>query len=216
MAQEPAPEARLAEPDTALASLLGSLLAEVPEYAPPALPDDAVGLPLQKLDNRGGLKADAPGSLNREEPDGGRVVPGWARTAFRVLLFGIGGADFAVPLLMLNAAARVDGPIKQVPGQPDWHRGIYHFREQVLVVVDLPLLLGLGTRCTDPGYLLLIGDGRFAIACDALGDMPTTVPEAVRWRRPEDRRRAWLAGLMVGEMCVLLDAEAIDAKIRHV
>jgi len=215
MAKGPAVETGLAGPDTALASLLGSLLAEVPEYAPPAPASEAVEVPLQTREVSEGLKADGAGSLTTETGNGVQV-PAWGRNAFRVLVFGIGGVDFAVPLLLLKAVGRVDGPIRQVPGQPDWHRGIHHFREQALVVVDIGPLLGLGVHCADPGYLLLIGDGRFAIACDALGEAPSAEPEAVRWRRAEGRRRTWLAGLMVGEMCVLLDAEAIERKIRHV
>jgi purine-binding chemotaxis protein CheW len=204
----------LVEHDVALDTLLSSLLAEVPDYVPNPPPASAVpqGLAARPDAMPGAVLNPAPPApitqpeLNVQQP------PEWAGASFRVLLFRIGAMQFAVPLAMLRAVSELAEPPHQVPGQPAWHLGLVRYRGESLMVADLGALLGIRAVCDDPQYLLVIGD--VAIACDALGEALTAEPAAVRWRRGGEAR-AWLAGLLTGPMCALLDVAEIDRLIRH-
>jgi purine-binding chemotaxis protein CheW len=211
---------RLVGHAAALGSLLDALLAEVPAYTPGEVSTVTSEAPSPaQCGTTAGPRPTA--ELNPHEVPplthaqaGEAEPPVWARNGFRALLFRIGDLDFAIPLLMLRAVARLELPLRQVPQQPAWHRGVTHYRGDALAVADLGVLLGIAAGCEAPRYLLLLGDGRVAIGCDALGEAPGLDAGAVRWRRGGDDK-AWFAGLLSAQMCVLLDATAIDQRIRH-
>ena len=102
----------------------------------------------------------------------------------------------------------------QLPGQPRWHRGVARLRGTPVMMVDLGLLVGIDACCSTEGYLLVLGDGNVALVCDCIDDAPLVPAEQVRWHRCGGDR-AWLAGLLSEAMCMLLDADAIVAEIRH-
>ena len=81
-------------------------------------------------------------------------------------------------------------------------------------MVDLGLLVGIEARCTATRYLLVIGDGNVALACDRIEDAPLIASGQVRWRRG-GAPAPWLAGVLSETLCVLLDADALIASIRH-
>lgn len=206
---------RIAEHDEALRSLLDSLLAEVPREALPAAESapsaGSVTEPATGPATRPAvppLNEPGPTPLTRSE------APAWAVRGFQALLVRMGDARFAIPLLMMRSVAPLPGRCTAVPGQPDWHRGVVRYRERAVVMVELGPLIGVDVRCADPRYLIAIGDGGEALICDALDDAPVVAPGEVRWTASA-RAPTWFAGLLVAQMCVLLDAQAISASIRH-
>jgi purine-binding chemotaxis protein CheW len=209
---------RLAEHDSALSSLLESLLAEVPEYRSE---DPLTTIPMPPPDSRidaetapaRGLKPAPTGPL--QEPSAvDDPVPSWAKQSFRVLLFYIGGLRFAMPLVQMRGVSLVPEKKAQVPGRASWHLGMIRVRGATVALVELGGLLGIDAACEHPDYLLLIADGAAAIACDRIGEAVTIESDRVRWRRRASQR-TWLAGLLSDEMCLLLDAEALGEMIRH-
>lgn len=210
MAADPPPRRTpLVGHDAALSSLLSALLAEIPGPAGEAAEQAAT------RDQRRppGLKA------GRHKPLDDRAVdlparPSWAASAFRVLLFGIGGYRFALPLIRMRSVALLPEDRVRLPGQPSWHLGVTRLRGGQVLMVDLGLLVGIEARCSAARYLLVVGDGNVALVCDRIDDAALVRPEQVRWRR-RGGGGAWLAGLLSEAMCVLLDADAIAAKVRH-
>lgn len=204
---EPAIQAtRLAEHDTALGSLLESLLAEVPEHLPATTEPESLNpagiQPLTEQD---------PG-----EPEVGAVVPDWAKVAagFRVLQFRIGEYRFAMPMVLLRSVALLPDRVTALPAQPRWQRGVVHHRGGNLALADLGVLIGVAARCDSARYMLVFGDGRQALVCDDIEDAVLVDTGEVRWRR-ERQHRAWLLGLLLGQMCVLLDPDVVANGIRH-
>ena len=201
---------RLVGHDAALDSLLSALLAEAPEAF-----DEPAGADADGADGTrpAGLKADPDEPLSDQRVD---LVhgPAWAAQAFRVLLFQIGGYRFALPLLHMRSVSLLPDGCVRLPGQPPWHLGVARLRGGPVVMVDLGLLVGIEACCSAARYLLVVGDGNLALVCDRIDDAPLVPPEKVRWRRGGDDK-AWLAGLLSEVMCVLLDADAITAEIRH-
>ena len=219
---------RLIEHDAALGNLLESLLADVPEYeraappAPPAevkSPEPSEPTPQKVADptpSKTSLNPASDGPLTNDEPgetQNRNEVPAWAQEPFRVLLFRIGELRFAVPLILMCSVTRIPDRLTRVPAQPPWHLGVARYRDESVVVADLGLLLGLRAPCPDPAYLLVIGDGCEAIACDTVEEAVVVTADDVRWRRAAGQ--PWLSGLLVDHMCGLLDAEVIGRRIRH-
>lgn len=207
---------RLVGHDKALGTLLASLLAEV---------SSAAGEPLPEAPAR--ADADPPTGtqpadrLNTAEPQPltgqhGQTAPKpvWAAHDFRALLFRIGEYRFAMPLVLMRSVASLPEQRTRLPSQPPWHLGLVHYRGRSMVVMDLGQWIGVRARCAAPRYLLVIGDGTRAVVCDQIEDAVLVCPRRVRWRRVSGDR-AWLAGFLVQQMCVLLDADALDESIGH-
>ena len=142
------------------------------------------------------------------------MVPGWAGDGFRALLFRIGRYHLAVPLVLLCSVLSAPDRLTRVPGRPAWHLGLARYRGRLVTVADLGLLLGLQASCNTPRYLLMIGIGDVAIACDGIEDAVPVDPASVRWPRP-GAEKTWWAGLMTAQMCVLVDADPVNDEIRH-
>jgi purine-binding chemotaxis protein CheW len=217
-ADGPRRPSRLAQHDSALSSLLESLLAEVPEYRSE---DPVTVVPMPLPDSRIDAEAASPPSLKPaptgplQEPSAvDDPVPSWAKQSFRVLLFHIGSLRFAMPLVQMRGVSLMPDKKTRLPGRASWHLGMIRVRNASVALVELGALLGIDAACEQPGYLLLIADGSAAIACDRIGEAVTIEPDRVRWRRCAGQR-IWLAGMLSDEMCLLLDAEALGEMIRH-
>ena len=96
------PPPRLVEHDVALSSLLSALLAEVPETIDDGPPDNRAAV----QSRHPALKADPSPPLH-EQQTVAMDRPIWAGQAFRVLIFGIGGYRFALPLIRLCSVGAV-------------------------------------------------------------------------------------------------------------
>lgn len=210
-------ETRLAEHDEAIASLLETLLSEVPEHPATALPPDVhpvVGKPLNNAVELPLIEEvvaeDSVVSAVPARPD----EPAWAVDGSKLLIVEMDDVRIAVPLVQLNGIVVMPEGTTPMPGQPAWHQGITTHRGENMVVIDLAGLLAIKAVCSQPKYLLAIGDGRYGLACAALGQPVALSSDAVKWRHPDDER-AWYAGMLREQMCVIVDVDGILKKIRH-
>ncbi len=235
MSQRKSLPTELTEADQALEDLLGNLLADVPEYAVPH-PTPATKAPPEQqpgasepapaaLEQQTGTAAPAPEPLNNsaeapiQEADAltEPVRPEWSEGEFKVLVVRIGQLRFAVPLVCLNSIARLQDQdaLSTIPGQPEWHRGVMVYREQKLVVVDLGSLLQMQAGEITADHMLVIGDGRYGLACGAIEEQLTLRADGVKWRLETDQRD-WLLGMLPEQMCALLDLERIAQRLELV
>jgi chemotaxis signal transduction protein len=201
----------LAQADHALSGLLDALLAEATGPSArgeaPAPLNRPPRLPLEQ----DGSGADAPRPAERE-PAGG--APAWARQPFQVVVFAVGDARFAMPLLRMASVARPPARLGRLPGQPAWVLGVARIRGRNVTVVDLGGLVGITAHCRQARYLLVVGNGTAAVACDRIDDVETVRPDAVRWpARPAPGQ--WLAGMLLYRLCALVDPVALENGIRH-
>ncbi|WP_078118950.1 chemotaxis protein CheW [Thiosocius teredinicola] len=212
------------EQDAALSNLLESLLAEVPpanadvpappaaqpRVAPPVVETPPVDAPAPTLNE----PTEQP--LTKEtqaEPPADSEIPAWVGGGFRTLLFRIGEFRFGVPLVLMHSVCPYPDDVTRVPGQPHWHRGVFRYRDASTVVADLGGVIGVAAAADDPKYLLVLGEGRKAIAIDAIVDTLVLHADQVRWHKAAGRE--WLLGLLPDQMCGLLDANALSSGIRH-
>lgn len=197
--------------DKALDGLLASLLSDVPVDMPvgPACAPSGDSAPPPAVARNAMPAPPFTQTGPRDE-----APPTWAQNDFRVLLVGVGAYRFALPLVLMRSIALLPARWTRVPGQPDWHLGVWRYRDTPVVLADLGGLIGVAARCVAPRYVLMIGDGRAGLPCDTVEDTALVGRDAARWRR-STRTPAWLAGMLVEQMCALLDVDALNAAIRH-
>ena len=194
----------LVEPDQAMLGYLQTLLDEIPpetqtaeKPAPPApalppvtAPPVAPPPPRQKtavappVPQVVAVETPATAAPAAVEP----LVPEWAGKSFQLLYFRTGGVELGIPLLGMQHIARLDGTLTRLPGMPSWHMGMLRLRGENINVVDLRRLLLPGhqiARTADtPGYVMVLGEGVWGLACDNLGQALRVESADVRWRRP--------------------------------
>jgi len=227
---QPKSQSTLAIPsaDRALEDLLGTLLAEVPEHVEPATPVNTGGhrvtavenVPVRveadppplSLDNR--VLNNAPGAPIENHVQ--LELPQWAEEEFKLLLVRMGPLRFAVPLVCLNSIAQLDdqAQVTKIPAQPTWHRGVTLYRDQQLTVVGLTELLKLHAGEMASRYVLVIGEGRFGLACDAIEEQVSVTSDQVKWRQVVDKRE-WLLGMLPEQMCILLDLDEVARRLQR-
>ncbi|CAK0748543.1 hypothetical protein CCP3SC1_170014 [Gammaproteobacteria bacterium] len=147
------------------------------------------------------------------------TVPTIPTQPFQTLLFQVAGLTVAVPLVELNGILRYPARLSAVPGLPSWGLGVIRHRDANLMVVDsidlfVPENLREATRSrSNPRYLIVLGGGRFGLACDAVDRVVSLKPEEVRWRG-ERGRRSWLAGTVKERLCALLDVPSLVRLLK--
>lgn len=237
---EKQPQLGLGEADAALETLLGNLLADVPDYQKPlqkpaqvkpvdSKPTPAVQPVVHSVAPETRQSKASPAVAQAEvtpvvtkdpaaapivEKDTASALPVWAKQPFKVLVVQVGNLRVAVPLLMLNGIAplQANQVTTNMPGQPAWHRGVMRHRQSKLVLMDLARLLDLRAGEQQPSFLLLIGDGQFGVQCDALEEPVEVEAQQVDWRA-QSGKNDWKFGMLREQMCVLLDPEGITARV---
>lgn len=204
---------RLAQAGQALEGLLDGLLTSEPEPARPPVRRQAVTPPVPEVLPAGvvAVESESPGTP-AEKPSS--VRPGWAEGEIKLLPVHLDRLCLLVPLCSLDAIVRPEpgqAPVR-LPGQPDWHRGVESFRGQRLVCVDPVALLGLSVQRGETGYLLVTGGSRYGIEIDAMGEPFNVDADEVCWRG-RNRGREWALGLLPQRKAVLLDLEALVARL---
>lgn len=226
------PPVLLCEPNRAMDSYLGSLLSEVDEYQAPE-PEIAKKV-AEIVDIRPSLNRFTPKStekipaadrllepaLTAEEPISRQIIPDWANEPFQCLLFKLRGITMAIPLKGLNSIAEWTQDVTVLPGQPDWYMGLILHRDSRVIVVDTAKLImperlhSASDERARGSHILIVGDGRWGLACDSLQSPETLEAGDVRWRTGIGIR-PWMAGTLVDKLCVLLDTDALLQMIGH-
>jgi len=61
-------------------------------------------------------------------------------------------------------------------------------------------------------HLVMIDEGRWALACRRIGDVVELEPTDVKWRTANGKR-PWLAGTVIERMCALLDIDQLTEQL---
>lgn len=162
----------------------------------------------------------APPPVEEAAVDG---VPAWARLGFQCLLIHVGALRLAVPLVKLTRILPWGAHITATPGSPDGFVGLMDHEGMRTGVIDTARLVFPRDRRTQAtftvnespsGHILLVEGGRWGLTCDRLGEVIDLKPEDVHWRSARTTRR-WLAGTVIGQLCALLDVEALAQRMSE-
>ncbi len=165
----------------------------------------------------------APGSEPAQASDTtGSVIPVWAETRFQALLFEVAGLTLAVPLAKLKGVVPNTQGLSEMPGHSPLFLGVTPYQGVQSKVVDTarfvlpkdraaPLETGIAERSA---HLVVIDEGRWALACSKIGDVIELEPAQVKWRTAAGKR-LWLAGTVIELMCALLDIDELTQALSH-
>ncbi|WP_435104300.1 chemotaxis protein CheW [Arhodomonas sp. AD133] len=214
---------RLLEQDDAIRGYLDALLRDLPdaeidtEPAPGAAPPEPAPSVVPVAPPR-----EAPPPANAPVPDTASAdaapvnapgIPEWAQPEFQALLFSVGELKLAVPLVKLHSVIPWSEHIATMPRQPDWAHGMMRYRDKNVVVIDTarmvlpPQHARADAEAGEPAHILIVGDGRWGLACRSIGEVVRLKPDEVRWRSQRGQR-PWLAGTVLGRLCALMDTGA--------
>lgn len=136
------------------------------------------------------------------------ALASWAAAPFEAQLFQVAGLTLALPVSQLVGIVDSADLVAAEGGNVPWLRGRLCYRHGEIQVVDTAhwvLPPGMSWSPSTHRYpVLIIADGRWGLACDAIGAAITLDPATVRWRSARTQRR-WLAGMVSQPSCALLD-----------
>lgn len=207
-------ETHILDQQLALSAYLEALLDEAPAEAVVAAHIDTTPA---------AVSAQTPPAAAPEtaRPSAEAGVPEWAATRFQALLFEVAGLTLAVPLVKLKGVVTGTDGLTPMPGQSPLFAGLVNYHATQSRVVDTARLVlpparlqqldaDVVTRCTN---LVMIDEGRLALACSRIGDVIELDSDEVRWRGAAGKR-LWLAGTLIERMCALLDVDALVRELE--
>jgi purine-binding chemotaxis protein CheW len=208
-------EQSLAEPDTALLGYLQTLLDEIPEDLPPApvarVQPTVLSVPKTVAPAVADVVTVVEPALKPSPAPVKTVLPQWAEGPFQVLQFEAGGGQLSIPLVCMRNIIRLEGELTKLPGHPPWHLGLLMVRGEKIGVVDLARLLAPhAPPRTQPvaGFVLILGDGQWGLACERIGKARNIFPDAVRWRK-EGARAPYIHGVISDTLTPLLNTDDV-------
>lgn len=145
------------------------------------------------------------------------VIPDWGNRVFQAMVFKVGELSLAVPLVELA------GVVEWRPDPADnidvngFYLGRQPHAGQSVMVFDVARFIFPAERfealcCPEPysriSRIILIDKGKIGLACDEVFEVISIQPDQVNWRS-EKTRRKWLAGTMLEQLTVVLDARTM-------
>lgn len=139
-----------------------------------------------------------------------------ALTRFEAQLFSVAGITLAVPLSRLSGVIDAEQPLAPVSGDSPMFIGTVSCNGVQSRVLDTARLVLPADRAAalDPvtgeraASLVLIDEGRWALACKQIGDVVELDSSDIKWRS-DSSKRLWLAGTVRDRACALLDVEQL-------
>ncbi len=202
----------------ALSAYLDALFEEgpvtAPGLAPPTAPDGLAPLPAVDVETR---EAAAGGDAVVALREG---IPDWAESRFQALLFEVAGLTLAVPLVKLKGVVASTEGATPMPGHSPLFLGVVPYQGLQSKVVDTARFVLPADRAARLGaaaadrcqHLVMIDEGRWALACSRIGDVVDLEPTDIKWRSASGKR-LWLAGTVIKRMCALLDIDQLTRAL---
>jgi purine-binding chemotaxis protein CheW len=149
-------------------------------------------------------------------------LPDWATSRFQALLFEVAGLTLAVPLVKLKGVVPNDQGCTPMPGHSSLFLGVVPYQGLQSKVVDTASFVLPADRAAQLSedasermqQLVMIDNGRWALACNRIGDVIDLNSDDVKWRGSNSKRQ-WLAGTVIERMCALLDIDQLALQLAE-
>ncbi len=158
----------------------------------------------------------APARDETEHPAAVAAPPAdWRSQPFQGVMVEGCNCRFVIPFNFLTGIERFPAKLTILPKARPWVLGIHNGRGQQTTVFDLDRLAGRKAKETglppvnedarrDYRYLVLLAEGKWGIACSAVGKTGEIVPARVKWRS-EQGTNPWLAGTAKEQLAPVVD-----------
>ena len=136
------------------------------------------------------------------------------------MLFEVAGLTLEVPLVKLKGVVPNAQGLSPMPGHSPLFLGIVPYQGLQSKVVDTARFVLPrdsaeqldGDFLDRASHLVMIDEGRWALACRRIGDVVELEPTDVKWRTANGKR-PWLAGTVIERMCALLDIDQLTEQL---
>jgi len=138
----------------------------------------------------------------------------WSEQPFQTLLFDVAGLTLAVPLIKLGGIFKIEQKPTSLFGKPDWFIGLMPGHDGNINVIDtarwvMPEKYQQAQEAgLDYEFLILLSDSNWGLACSRVQNAMLVSPDNIRWR-PKAGKRPWLDGMLIDEMCALLNVDTL-------
>jgi len=128
--------------------------------------------------------------------------------------WGSGHLKLAVPLVKLGGIHRLTPSPRRLAGQPPWFLGLVADQLGNICVIDTVLWIipdkykQAEAQGLDYEFIMLLDKTRWGLACTVVDTALTISTEEVNWSG-RTRKRTWLAGMLIDNMCAVLDVDAL-------
>ncbi len=146
--------------------------------------------------------------------------PSWGQKEFQVLTFSIGELKLAVPLIKSGGIHRLKAKPTPMAGHPPWYLGLIAHEPGNISLIDtarwiMPEKYEIAkAKGLDYQYLISLDDTRWGLACSGVNDALTLNEDKVKWSS-KGSKRPWLAGMIVNQMCALLDVDRLIEMLEQ-
>ena len=127
--------------------------------------------------------------------------------SLKCFIFTVAGLKLALPLARVTEIVDFSA-CGGTPRPPQVLGSLAYEGHQVPVLDSAHIILPGSHPAPAYRWLVVVDQGSYALACDAVAANIEVAQEAVRWRTTSTKRR-WLAGTLLQHRCALLDADEV-------
>jgi len=146
-------------------------------------------------------------------------LPAWASPSFACLSINAGGMTLRIPRQFVKSVKKLDQTLLFSKHYPEWIQGILIEEAKCIPVVEATKVISQDSPETelkkqrDAGeYLVFIGEGRWALSCDAIGKVEDFNCRDFQWRS-EKGKRHWLIARNTQDFSAIVDVRRIEMAL---
>jgi len=140
-------------------------------------------------------------------------TPSWATEYFSCLPVTVTGITLFLPLRHVRTVMPFSQKIDLVEDAPEWIMGGLNSSAKHLKIIDLQKIayqkMDAPEQVELASQLVLIGDGKWGLTCDAVGKVHQLNRNEVLWRAKTTERR-WISGLSSVHHLAIIDIKRIE------
>ena len=149
-------------------------------------------------------------------------IPLWGQNSFKCLLVKSAGMSLIVPAMSVSYVERLNKKIIRLPLDAEAFRGVVTLRKRSVAVIDLYSLI---SEHTSPGnqqqgqldahhveYVIVMGNGDYALTCDDIGEMITLDTEDVRWNKASFNNPLF-TGVVPEYLCPIVNIDNVQQQV---
>jgi len=125
------------------------------------------------------------------------------------LMFYVEGHHIGIPLIDLGNVIPWKSALTKLPYSPDWFLGLLRYRKKNVKVINTATILSIdasGIKVDNP-HIMVLGDEKWAITCDQLGEVVQLNENDIKWANKESN---WFAlGTIKKSLALVLDPAGI-------
>ena len=140
-------------------------------------------------------------------------MPVWATEYFSCLPITVAEITLFLPLRQLRTVMPFSQKIDFFEDTPEWIMGGINNSTKNVKIIDLQKIVYQNMEAPEhvepASQLVIIGDGKWGLACDAVGKVHQLNREEVQWRARKTQRR-WIAGISNTHRLAIVDVKRIE------